>query len=526
MIPVELLLCVCSYLPLHNVIQLYRALRIYGQALKSFLNRSYSKVEIVEASLNRDQDVALLIKNRRINVDCVHFTLPLINKYIAYVDWRDLSGNPHLTHEIIQTHHEKWSWYAISRNPVVFNHPNPHILLDRYLERWDWDSLSRNKGLFQGLAPYFILDRYLERWNWSALSYHKGLIQHSECFSIIDRYRDRWDWSFLQRYLPLTLFTIKRYQDKWDWKCLIASGHLTTEVIDYCLEYHSVNWLNLAENDNVTLATKRKYMSYFEKAVQDFVTNEAPYLRFPEEKDFYSGNLGDYNYRCCSFIISIPLSVTLLDACVDLSWWFWLECSKNLSLTSDILERYACKWNYSTLHRNPVLGKLLNQHFLDHITTLQPESLFENTSCVWYSLGSCLTLDSALNYDIIDRYSDKWDWDNLSRNDQWVTPAFIDRYVDKITVGMIDNLALDLNFVVKFLLEGSGCHLMHEVVSDIGYSLSFRTDLTASFIAANPHIKWNWDLFIQYGNWTWIDILDYPQLPWSASILCRCTRKY
>lgn len=483
----ELLLCVCPYLSVQSLVKLYQSAPCYRSVLRTHLSRCHTSMEILDAYIDDPDRVGQMITANDLSVPLPELTPLLIEKYAHYVDWSYISGNSTLTPEFITQHADKLDFVTLSTNPVI-----THDLILRYIDRWDWYDLSSNPVLFQVENPLPFLERFYEKLCWVSLSENKALFQHPRCVEIIDAYLDWWRWSDIQDNLVLTIDIMAHYYEKWDWDRLSKFGRLTPTIVEAYLSRW--NWFGIGGNKHLTIEDKRPYLSRFREVLQD------PYIG---ANDFWK-----------HFSKGIPLSSDIIDWCFNHPCWR-SEVINNPSLTVEIFERHISRWDSFAVCRSEVVTSFLTPDLFAKV--LQGRgAMYWSIACGNIHAGRFLTPD------IIDRYDQgrfalgEDDWCELSDNREWLTPELVLRYSDKIIDEVaIKNPALTLDFVITFFGPRTEPKLF-------GSSLSERKDVTISFILAHPEIPWAWDMFTGFGTWTWVDVLEYPHLPWDISYIFRC----
>lgn len=95
-------------------------------------------------------------------------------------------------------------------------------MLEKYEKNINWDKLSSNG---QMVWTQSILDKLKHKLNWNLLSDNSN----NELFSDanLERYQNYWNWSIIseQRWLELSIETIKKFEHRWDWIKLVDSDN-------------------------------------------------------------------------------------------------------------------------------------------------------------------------------------------------------------------------------------------------------------------------------------------------------------
>ena len=119
-------------------------------------------------------------------------------KYEDKLNWDQISQNPNITMEMIETNPDKpWDWSCISRNPnitmeIIENNPD---------KPWDWICISQNPNI---------------------------------TMEFIEKYMDKpWDWYYISQNPNITMEIIEKYPEKpWDWSCISYNPNITMEMIE------------------------------------------------------------------------------------------------------------------------------------------------------------------------------------------------------------------------------------------------------------------------------------------------------
>ena len=136
-------------------------------------------------------------------------------------------------------------------------------------------------------------------------------------------------------------------------------------------------------------------------------------------------------------------------------------------------------------------------------------------------------LHYPLTVSLLDKYKDKWDWTNISRNSAitW-TPSLVIQffdYLDWSKGGISENASVQWSHsLTHFLLKEHPIYL----------SSSSHADWTPSFIelhkdkwgweplSANTGIQWTADLIQKYANqWDWELLSNNESLPWTVELI-------
>ena len=113
------------------------------------------------------------------------WTEQLLEKYMNYVDWKEISGNDNVvwTKSLLEKFKHRLDWQKLSSNnsPLLFTEDN----IETFQDYWDWKVLSDKSCINM---THELLIKYADRWNWAY---------------IIDRYGDdsiTYNEEFLERY--------------------------------------------------------------------------------------------------------------------------------------------------------------------------------------------------------------------------------------------------------------------------------------------------------------------------------------
>ena len=142
-----------------------------------------------------------LSKFYRTNINDLEILLELFPK--KPWDWSDLSANPNITWEFVQSHPDKpWVWYRLSQNPNI----TWEIIRDNPDKPWIWNHLLSNPNI-----TWEIIQKNLDKqWDWNALSWNPNITP-----DIIRSNPDiPWDWEGLSRNPNITWEFVQTNLDK------------------------------------------------------------------------------------------------------------------------------------------------------------------------------------------------------------------------------------------------------------------------------------------------------------------------
>lgn len=393
----ELLYCVCSYLPVTDVVKIGINVPSYHHTIKRFLTRNCCPLEIIIGYVNQDDEGDLTYHTlSRYEEHIVRITPSLLRYWSAHVNSegvREFSGNPYLTLAMIEEFVDDWDWKVLSSNLCLTAE-----IIERYQDRWHWDILSDNKSIFRDLS---IIDRYQERWDWTYVSYNANKVPLPIPF--LERHLRRWDWSILSSYLILTPETVQHFREQWSLVDLLRNYSLTGEMTEIAFRHNDSKndsrWFLLNSTD-ISLEIKKGYMWEMEQSlIKDIsvVSNEDLWYDFAR-----------YGY----------LTPTMLELCVQAqggehitvrdTWWS--SCATNRSLTLDMIEKYfpltVSDNVWDNILYNPSISSSLTLDFL------------ERHWDKWHlaRLSSHERVATLLTVEFIDQHLNEWDWDKLSAN--------------------------------------------------------------------------------------------------------------
>lgn len=113
------------------------------------------------------------------------WTEQLLEKYMNYVDWKEISRNNDVvwTKSLLEKFKHRLDWHELTSNSstLLFTEDN----IETFKDCWDWEVLSDKSCIDM---THELLIKYADRWNWAY---------------IIDRYGDdsiTYNEEFLERY--------------------------------------------------------------------------------------------------------------------------------------------------------------------------------------------------------------------------------------------------------------------------------------------------------------------------------------
>ena len=301
-----------------------------------------------------------------------------IEKHFKQLDVRLLSNNYYSEWdaERIRMFKDELDWSLFSVSCRSFADVD---LIDQFLNEIVWESIDKENvccGLSSNPKIRWteeLIAKYENKIDFTALSYVET-IPWTE--TLIDEYIDRWDWKNLsfQSSLPWSEQLLAKYKNYWDW-----------------------DFIELNENIPWTVSLVEKYFHRF-------------------------NHLGSTAFETNEVLIS---DVEIIEEFSDHLCWY--SISKNSKLPweeMNLLERWKDKINW--------WGLSLNEFFL------RDPQFFENNLDKWMmdpvNSFRALSGSKALPWSIllIERFSEYWDWDQLSVNDSlpW-SSELIDRFFDR-----------------------------------------------------------------------------------------------
>lgn len=271
-----------------------------------------------------------------------------------------------------------WNWIS-GNNSIRWTAE----LVDRYKDKLDWEFFSANSAAFANIE---LLDQFVNYIDWKGInsgkffSFSVGVNENIPwTVELIKTYADRLNFEHLSNNekLPWSEQLIDQFDDRWDWEGVASNP--------------GVPW---------TLSLVKKH---FEKI--DFSSNWVnSNLSFTDQIDLIEEFSDQLNWRIICSNPKLP----------------WKE--------ENLLKRWEKRLNWYGLATNEILHK--------------DQSFFESNLEKWladpFNYFGLLSRNSALHWsaELIERFSDFWDWDWLCMNKgiSWDT-KMIDRFIDKVEWG-------------------------------------------------------------------------------------------
>ncbi len=242
----------------------------------------------------------------------------------------------------------------------------------------------------------------------------------------------------------------------------------------------------------------------------------------------------------CEYIVgeaigleSIPYEM-LTEAC-----WLILSGNEKLLWNSRFIEKHKEKWDWSILCKNEAIkwDKELIHTFLDHLdwkmlcynTSVQWEldllQTYKN-QLFWNALSSNITLSIDNCNSIIDAFIDKWDWRNLSANEN--IPMGIElfnMYKDRWDWGMLSgnsNFKMDSIFIDNNIenLDWDFLSWNTSLLWSLDFFLKHESQWNFDSLSLNMKVPWSKELILRYsGRWNWEYLLQNNAIKWD-DMLC------
>lgn len=470
----------------------------------SVLVRQLTSSVIISDKLVFDQKVKLIEEifqsNPKILINYISQYYPLdeemLDSFGEYWNWGFIRSNSQISWNprLIGKFASKWDW---SWQYVGWEWDDQ--IIDLYKDRIDWESVSGGSKFFQKEWSEQILEKYKSVLKWETLSGNHFL---PWSISFVERFIDLLDWDVLSSYRSVffesrsiaynetyddTEKILEKFIHKWNWNVL--SGN------------HQLNW-----NDSIL----NKFMTYWNwEKIGDFVIV------------YWSDDL--YNkFKFCfnqEKIISIDerrneekIYEIIYENEIRHIHWYTL-CSgyddiNNSILTEDFIQEYEGKIHWVLLSENNKVNwtKNLIRKYQDKID--------------WYSLSN---LNYCWGIDIIEKFQEYWNWDNLSRNTQieW-TNEIILKFKDKWNWSKLsenNSLPWTEEFVERYVDDWSwyGLSKNYEIPTSSDFIEKYSGKWNWNYLCRNPNIKWSKDLLNKFKEkLSWKDI---PTRNWPLDLI-------
>ena len=197
---------------------------------------------------------------------------------------------------------------------------------------------------------------------------------------------------------PLTKYDLEKYKDYLNWEKISANS--------------SINW-------DISLIEKYKDKLSWNGM---FCLSQNPALPWSMSFIERYANLWDWKgIWSLSTNPALPWSFELVDKYKDKWSWHRLSWNVKIPVTIDMVQKFEHKWNWKGLSRNETLPKessILDKYKHKIDTNITPFKMEK--------------AHSDLTIEVIEKYEEKWDWKQLSRDEDvpW-TVKLINRYQDK-----------------------------------------------------------------------------------------------
>ena len=422
----------------------------------------------------------------------------MVNESCELWPFLNMSNNPCLSINLIRDcgpSINKWNWYAISRNPGIYEDD-----IEKSLDfPWVWDSTIFNPNL----TPEFYLrhnDKYYDQTLlWSIVSTCK----HITIDFVKNNNSLPWDWIRLTSNLSISLEDIERYPDlSWDFVAL-SNRRSDTSTNDY-VHVQSVNEFDFAnvkkehfelfdwkaissninltidfviENSNLSWDFKELASNYFtkqfnkvKKSIMDgdntYIINEQILMTIEQKyQSIIMEKLPASRYK--DLPRSKYITVDFIKSHPEIEFDSGhLSSNPNLTM-KDVRELSTLKWDYNVLTTNP--GISLND-------------IDQNPTLPWF--WNVMHERKDLTIDFLRKYSNRdWDWCSMFS----VTQFAIDNFNELVKINDIwaTNIPQNPNVTMDFIAN-------HPYLP-WNFGTTQIKDITSEFINANDCVRWNWE---------------------------------
>jgi hypothetical protein len=436
----------------------------------------------------------------------VPFSQDLLERYKDRWDWESLSNNESMpwSLELLECFKDRWVWEVLSNNQSI---PWSRELLRRFEDRWAWGDWDEPTGLSNNDSlPWSpeLLELFKDRWDWGRFrqpSWQSGLSMSQTLpwsLELLERFKDRWDWGCLSNNgtLPWSLELLECFEDKWAWeRCNIWDDGEDAWDPENC---------GLSENRSLPWSIELLE-------------------RFEERWD----------WRALSTNESLPWSMELLMRFKDR--WNWPVLSKNrflpwadLLMLFDVTRKYAgttipeCYWQ-----------KWLNDPNTPRELLEQYENLWEWSIYPENDLRDIFIEASGLKeidwLEWLDRFEDKWDWEELSQHTSLLWPISLLRNDENLESSLLlglshsESLTWPFEFIERIdnYFDKQSKDWESEDSSDAKLFWTIKTVIWDR-LSRNKSLPWSQDLIEHFGDrWNWKSLSYNDSLPWSMKLLER-----
>ena len=213
--------------------------------------------------------------------------------------------------------------------------------------------------------PYYLFDKHKNKLNWIGLSDNPYLPWSME---LIEKYVDKWDWKILSnnKSLPWTIEFLEKYKDKLDWTILCVRtdgrGSILKELWN-CREW-SEEWAHKME-DLLGFNYMRKLIldvHRLEAKTNNIQTQNLTNEYDSDEKAFILCQLLR-DYDSYFILKSRQWDVDYFENFRNHEWaWKGLSANEKVEWNIELIEKYMDKWDLNELARNKSVYEIFKQH--------------------------------------------------------------------------------------------------------------------------------------------------------------------
>ena len=395
-----------------------------------------------------------------------YLLLDLIEKYLNKWNYYKLNKNLNITEEIILKYpNQNWAIeYLIENNKITdfkilskFKNINQNILKIYPNKPWDWEWLIENTNIeVECYIQFNLIEKYLNKWNYYYLSENPNITQEFILKYPYKNWNIKWlidnnkitNFKALSKFKSIDQYIINKYPDKpWDWEWLLENTYIPINKyipINLIKKYKNrQNYQELSKNPNIT---------------EEFILKQ-PYQNWNIKWLIENNKITDFN----ALTKFKNIYSYIIDKYLNKPWdWEWLIENTDINVEKyiplNLIEKYKDTFYCYYLNFNPNLTEefILKYPYKDW----NIEYLIKNNKIIDFN---ALTKFRNINQDIINKYPNKqWDWEWLIEN----TEIKLERY---ISFNLIEKYSYKWNY----------------------WNLSFNPNLTEEFIIKYPNQNWN-----------------------------------
>ena len=414
--------------------------------------------------------------------------------------------------ELVLNHYHKLFITAVSRH-----YPLSEFLLSRYEEEWNWDQISMNQNI---PLSEDVLFRFQNRWNWWRLSQRTDLPWSEE---IIEAFDYHWHWESLSenKSISWTEYLMEKYRDKILWsmdevdyqrqKDEEASegfdGQLEQAIYEADVEDKEVDFSLTPPPDNdypKRTICSNPNIDWNVNLINQFIEHidlaelcNNPSIDWSDEiLDEFKDYL-DWEALCSQ--VGVEWTAERIPKYLDFIEWKALSGNRHIRWDESLIKKFDQKLDWSALSLNPAL-KISSEFIAENAGKFDWSNLSANADLInfigprdWHSSDTFATkFESLIDWrsfsansgvywyeKTLEKYVDKFDWDELSRN-----PAVGEKL---------------------FQIEG------------------FEDRVNWEHLSENIGVKFTDDLVIQYADkWFWWSLLQNPEFSITTEIAKGC----